>query len=67
MFDAAMAGVMGGELAEQFGETALEIFGPVAALGAGRPTRRRIPIPGGGVVRIHSAPVDHVLGRRRDQ
>lgn len=48
MFDAAMAGVMGGELAEQFGETALEIFGPVAALGVEAAEAGR-PIPGGGV------------------
>ncbi|HTM84976.1 MAG TPA: acyl-CoA dehydrogenase family protein, partial [Mycobacterium sp.] len=45
MFDAAMAGVMGGDLAEDFGEATLSIFGPVAALsGDGTNTA----IPGGG-------------------
>lgn len=45
MFDAAMAGVMGGDLAEDFGEATLSIFGPVAALsGDGTDTA----IPGGG-------------------
>jgi len=45
MFDAAMAGVMGGDLAEDFGEATLEIFGPAAALsGAGSENE----IPGGG-------------------
>jgi alkylation response protein AidB-like acyl-CoA dehydrogenase len=45
MFDAAMAGVMGGDLAEDFGEATLAIFGPAAALrgGAGDDD-----IPGGG-------------------
>lgn len=32
MFDAAMAGVMGGDLAEKFGAATLSIFGPIAAL-----------------------------------
>jgi alkylation response protein AidB-like acyl-CoA dehydrogenase len=32
---APMAGVLGGEVAEEFGETALDILGPAAALGAG--------------------------------
>jgi alkylation response protein AidB-like acyl-CoA dehydrogenase len=32
---APMAGVMGGEVAEEFGEAALDILGPAAALGAG--------------------------------
>lgn len=44
MFDAAMAGVMGGDLSEDFGEATLAICGPAAALsgeGAG-------DIPGGG-------------------
>ncbi|MGV0714502.1 acyl-CoA dehydrogenase family protein [Mycolicibacterium sp. XJ662] len=45
MFDAAMAGVMGGELAEDFGQATLQIFGPAAALsGDGTNTS----IPGGG-------------------
>ena len=35
MFDAAMAGVMGGDLAEDFGEATLAIFGPAAALSGG--------------------------------
>ncbi|SBS79091.1 Acyl-CoA dehydrogenase FadE6 [uncultured Mycobacterium sp.] len=48
MFDAAMAGVMGGELAEQFGEAALKILGPVAALGVAAAAPNH-PIPGGGV------------------
>jgi alkylation response protein AidB-like acyl-CoA dehydrogenase len=45
MFDAAMAGVMGGDLAEEFGEATLAIFGPAAALSGetGEST-----IPGGG-------------------
>lgn len=44
MFDAAMAGVMGGDLAEDFGEATLSIFGPSAALsGVGESD-----IPGGG-------------------
>ncbi len=47
MFDAAMAGVTGGELAEQFGETALEIFGPAATLGV-EAERSEGSIPGGG-------------------
>ncbi len=45
MFDAAMAGVMGGELAEDFGEATLQIFGPAAAL-SGDGTDASIP--GGG-------------------
>jgi alkylation response protein AidB-like acyl-CoA dehydrogenase len=45
MFDAAMAGVMGGDLAEDFGEATLTIFGPVAALG-GDGTEKAVP--GGG-------------------
>ncbi len=45
MFDAAMAGVLAGEVAEEFGEAALRIFGPAAALsGDGTDTS----IPGGG-------------------
>jgi alkylation response protein AidB-like acyl-CoA dehydrogenase len=44
MFDAAMAGVMGGDLAEDFGEATLKIFGPAAAL---RGTAEN-GIPGGG-------------------
>jgi alkylation response protein AidB-like acyl-CoA dehydrogenase len=44
MFDAAMAGVMGGDLSEDFGEATLAIFGPAAALsGTGESE-----IPGGG-------------------
>ncbi len=38
-----MAGVMGSELAEEFGEAALEILGPAAALGEGV-----TGVPGGG-------------------
>ncbi len=45
MFDAAMAGVMGGDLAEDFGEAALAIFGPAAALRGGVGDN---DIPGGG-------------------
>jgi len=45
MFDAAMAGVMGGDVAEDFGEATLAIFGPVAALGRGAGDD---DIPGGG-------------------
>ncbi len=45
MFDAAMAGVMGGDLAEDFGEATLGIFGPSAAL-SGDGTNEAIP--GGG-------------------
>jgi alkylation response protein AidB-like acyl-CoA dehydrogenase len=45
MFDAAMAGVMGGDLAEDFGEAALAIFGPAAALSGGVSANE---IPGGG-------------------
>jgi alkylation response protein AidB-like acyl-CoA dehydrogenase len=44
MFDAAMAGVMGGDLSEDFGEATLSIFGwPAALSGAGERE-----IPGGG-------------------
>jgi len=43
--DAAMAGVMGGDLAEDFGEATLAIFGPAAALSAGNGENE---IPGGG-------------------
>ncbi|HWF68925.1 MAG TPA: acyl-CoA dehydrogenase family protein [Mycobacterium sp.] len=46
MFDAAMAGVMGGDLAEEFGEATLSIFGPSAALGI--ESARRTTVPGGG-------------------
>jgi alkylation response protein AidB-like acyl-CoA dehydrogenase len=46
MFDAPMAGVMGGDLAEEFGEAMLEIFGPVAALSAG--SADTVDVPGGG-------------------
>jgi hypothetical protein len=45
MFDAAMAGVMGGDVAEDFGEATLSIFGPSAAL-SGDGTDGTIP--GGG-------------------
>jgi alkylation response protein AidB-like acyl-CoA dehydrogenase len=45
MFDAAMAGVMGGDLSEDFGEATLAIFGPVAALSSGGGEN---DIPGGG-------------------
>ena len=45
MFDAAMAGVMGGDLAEDFGEATLRIFGPTAALNGDGTTGA---IPGGG-------------------
>jgi alkylation response protein AidB-like acyl-CoA dehydrogenase len=45
MLDAAMAGVMGGDLAEDFGEAALAIFGPAAALSGGSGENE---IPGGG-------------------
>ncbi|MGO9151893.1 acyl-CoA dehydrogenase family protein [Mycobacterium sp.] len=45
MFDAAMAGVMGGDLAEDFGEATLEIFGPAAALSG---AAGEDEIPGGG-------------------
>jgi alkylation response protein AidB-like acyl-CoA dehydrogenase len=45
MFDAAMAGVMGGDLAEDFGEATLAIFGPAAALSRGPGENG---IPGGG-------------------
>jgi alkylation response protein AidB-like acyl-CoA dehydrogenase len=40
---APMAGVLGGELAEDWGEALLDVLGPVAALGAGVPD-----VPGGG-------------------
>jgi len=40
---APMAGVLGGELAEDWGETLLDVLGPVAALGADVPG-----VPGGG-------------------
>ena len=46
MFDAAMAGVMGGDLAEEFGEATLSIFGPVAALS--RDSAALAAVPGGG-------------------
>lgn len=45
MFDAAMAGVMGGDLAEDFGEATLTIFGSVAALSGGSGENE---VPGGG-------------------
>lgn len=45
VFDAAMAGVMGGELAEDFGQATLQIFGPAAAL---RGEGTDPAIPGGG-------------------
>jgi alkylation response protein AidB-like acyl-CoA dehydrogenase len=45
MFDAAMAGVMGGDLAEDFGEATLKIFGPAAALSVGYSGE---PVPGNG-------------------
>lgn len=45
MFDAAMAGVMGGDLSEDFGEATLAIFGPAAALRGGSGDS---DIPGGG-------------------
>jgi alkylation response protein AidB-like acyl-CoA dehydrogenase len=46
MFDAAMAGVMGGDLAEDFGEAMLTIFGPAAALGT--ESTGLTTVPGGG-------------------
>ncbi len=46
VFDAAMAGVMGGDLSEDFGEAMLKIFGPAAALGA--KSAHLTEIPGGG-------------------
>jgi alkylation response protein AidB-like acyl-CoA dehydrogenase len=46
MFDAAMAGVMGGDLAEDFGEAMLTIFGPAAALSA--ESVGVTAVPGGG-------------------
>jgi len=45
MFDAAMAGVMGGDLSEDFGEATLAIFGPAAALSGGAGGQE---VPGGG-------------------
>ncbi|MCX2932297.1 acyl-CoA dehydrogenase family protein [Mycobacterium sp. CVI_P3] len=45
MFDGAMAGVMAGDLAEDFGEAMLSLFGPVAALSG---DGSRPDIPGGG-------------------
>ena len=45
MFDAAMAGVMGGDLSEDFGEATLAIFGPAAALTGGAGGDE---VPGGG-------------------
>lgn len=45
VFDAAMAGVMGGDLSEDFGEATLAIFGPAAALSGGS---TETGIPGGG-------------------
>jgi alkylation response protein AidB-like acyl-CoA dehydrogenase len=41
--EAPMAGVLGGELAEEFGEAMLDILGPRAALSGGQPG-----VPGGG-------------------
>jgi alkylation response protein AidB-like acyl-CoA dehydrogenase len=46
MFDAAMAGVMGGDLAEDFGEAALALFGPAAALG--EESASLVTVPAGG-------------------
>jgi hypothetical protein len=46
VFDAAMAGVMGGDLSEDFGEATLKIFGPPAALGA--KSAALTDVPGGG-------------------
>lgn len=46
MFDAAMAGVMGGDLAEEFGEATLSIFGPAAALS--KDAAALASVPGGG-------------------
>ena len=46
MFDAAMAGVMGGDLSEEFGEAMLAIFGPAAALST--ESASLAVIPGGG-------------------
>jgi alkylation response protein AidB-like acyl-CoA dehydrogenase len=43
MFDAAMAGVMGGDLAEDFGEAMLTIFGPAAALGTESASLTTVP------------------------
>lgn len=45
MFDAAMAGVMGGDLSEDFGEATLAIFGPAAALSS---APEGTVVPGGG-------------------
>lgn len=45
MLDAAMAGVMGGDLSEDFGEATLAIFGPTAALSGALAEN---DIPGGG-------------------
>ena len=56
--EAPMAGVLGGELAETFGQTLLDIIGP-RPRGAGCAGRRR--------VRVRAAAVDHVRGRRRHQ
>ena len=44
--DAAMAGVMGGDLSEDFGEAMLRILGPAAALGA--KSAPLADVPGGG-------------------
>jgi alkylation response protein AidB-like acyl-CoA dehydrogenase len=44
--DGAMAGVMGGDLSEDFGEAMLKILGPAAALGA--KSAHLNDIPGGG-------------------
>ncbi|MBW0101046.1 acyl-CoA dehydrogenase family protein [Pseudonocardia sp. KRD291] len=44
--EAAMAGVLGGELAEDFGEATLEIFGPAAALSSA--AIGTVDVPGGG-------------------
>jgi alkylation response protein AidB-like acyl-CoA dehydrogenase len=46
MFDAAMAGVMGGDLSEDFGEAMLTIFGQAAALGS--QSTGLATVPGGG-------------------
>lgn len=46
MFDAPMAGVMGGDLAEDFGEAMLDLLGPVAALSAA--SVDAVDIPGSG-------------------
>ena len=57
--EAPMAGVLGGELAETFGQTLLDIIGRPGPRGACCAGRRR--------VRVRAAALDHVRGRRRHQ